>query len=79
MKRRMRPKKTPRKAGMTTPHVSTQTSSAFPEPGLVVVEFVGVVKVEFVEVVILVSSAPAEESSPWSRISRKKEYFNIMI
>ena len=60
MKRRMRPKKTPRKAGMTTPHVSTQTSSAFPEPGLivVVVEFVGVV-----EVVILVSSAPTEESS----------------
>ena len=66
MKRRMRPKKTPRKAGMTTPHVSTQTSSAFPEPGLVVVvvvEFVGVVKVEFVEVVILVSFTPTEESS----------------
>ena len=65
MKRRMRPKKTPRKAGMTTPHVSTQTSSAFPDPGLVVVvvEFVGVVKVEFVEVVILVSFTPTEESS----------------
>ena len=67
MKRRMRPKKTPRKAGMTTPQVSSQTSSVFPR----LVEFVVVVGdvdvdvefVEFVRVAILVSSAPTGESS----------------